>query len=700
VNAGTGQVKAEAKDGSGVSALASITVKFQDVAAMVTISEAKGWLNAAWLKWNKLSGAEGYNVYYKGGAVSSYTKIDEPLIREYPNYFRADIPGLAAGAYDLKVYPVFSGVEGASGTETSVIVASHDRSGYAFANNKVPGGYKLDGTPKANARIIYVTDQNKDTVTLGVNADGKGDVTQTGIQKIIDGHKKGNETRPLIIRLIGQIRVPANSYAGDVMFETKNAAGTYITLEGIGDDATADGWGVRMKNASNIEISNIGFMNTASDEGDDVGLQQKNYYIWVHNCDLFYGKPGGDSDQAKGDGAMDSKGSTYVTFSYNHFWDTGKTHLIGNKEEGPDGGAGLLTLHHNWYDHSDSRHPRVRVHTVHVYNNYYDGVSKYGIGATYGGSVFAEGNYYRNTKYPMLISMQGSDVYDSAKGANDYTNMPTFSKEDGGIIKAYNNYMTGQTRFVAYGASGSPNSTVDFDAYVAANRSDTVPGTVTTYKGGNPYNNFDTASGFYAYTADSPEAAKTKVMEFAGRMSGGDFTWTFTNPADDTSYDVNTALQSALTGYTTTLVSVQGGGSAGGGGGNAGDGGDGDGGDEEGGGITDSVVSTSFTKNGPTNPAFTVTGNYSDSKGTVTVNGTSYTICLKMESSTEVSFITTQPMTLTLYFANTETGKKVKINGVQYTTNSGAKVEVSLSAGTHTITKGDSINLYYISLSE
>jgi pectate lyase len=115
-----------------------------------------------------------------------------------------------------------------------------------------------------------------------------------------------------------------------------------------------------------------------------------------------------------------------------------------------------VTYHSQWYDHSDSRHPRVRFYSAHVYNNYYDGISKYGVGATEGSSVFVEGNYFRNCKYPMLISMQGSDVFNETKNANDYSDMPTFSKENGGIIKAFNNYVTGQRRFVAYGAGGFP----------------------------------------------------------------------------------------------------------------------------------------------------------------------------------------------------------------------------------------------------
>ena len=234
-----------------------------------------------------------------------------------------------------------------------------------------------------------------------------------------------------------------------------------------------------IKNATNIEIRNIGTMLTDADEGDNIGLQQDNDYIWVHNVDFFYGEAGGASDQAKGDGALDCKKSTYVTFSYNHFWDSGKSNLLGLSEATTTGL--YITYHHNWYDHSDSRHPRVRFYSAHVYNNYFDGNSKYGVGSTEGSSIFVENNYFRNCKYPMLTSMQGTDIFYGTGG--------TFSSEDGGTIKAYNNSISGQTRFIPYDAINYP---IEFDAYVATTRGETVSNSITSKLGANIYNNFDT----------------------------------------------------------------------------------------------------------------------------------------------------------------------------------------------------------------
>ncbi|KOP38728.1 T9SS C-terminal target domain-containing protein [Flavobacterium sp. WLB] len=802
------------------------------------INEATGWLESVFVKWQPVSNAQTYNVYYTGEGIVD-RKIDTQLIRSYGSYFRADIPGLKAGSYTVKIKPVISGVEGTGTTTSSLTVKAHDRSGFAFANSRVPGAYNADGTPKSNAVIIYVTEQTKNTVSLDVT--GATTNPCVGLQTILDGYKKGKELRPLIVRMVGQITDLSYMMSGDIVIENSKNASAYLTLEGIGNDAVADGWGIRVKNASNIEIRNIGTMNCDSGEGDNIGLQQDNDYVWVHNCDFFYGNAGSDADQVKGDGALDCKKSTYITFSYNHFWDSGKSNLLG-LSEGTTAGL-YITYHHNWYDHSDSRHPRVRYYSAHVYNNYYDGNSKYGVGSTLGSSVFVEANYFRNCKYPMLTSMQGTDVYNGAEG--------TFSSEDGGTIKAFNNTMSGQTRFVGYNSSTYP---VEFDAYVASTRNETISSSITSKKGAKTYNNFDTNSSvMYSYTPDSPETARTNVMQYAGRVSGGDLQWTFNNAIDDTADAVNTGLKSALTNYQTNLVYVQDGTNPPAGNqtltstsnnnqtvtsgtsiativftwggdatdaavtglpasgltfvkntaaktitisgtptatvnysiattGTAGTPATGSGtitvnaaGTQTltstnnnsqtvtsgtainsivftwGGTATDATVNGlpasgltfvkntsaktitisgtptatvsysitttgtgtaatgsgtitvntgtsgseihNFTTSGKTSTFYAITGNLSTTKGTVTYNGLTLTQCLKIESSTNISFTTSQASTLTLVFV--EASATIKVDNVDKVASNGI-VTVSLAAGSHTITKKDTSNLFYM----
>ncbi|MGN0579937.1 MAG: hypothetical protein ACI4JE_03620 [Ruminococcus sp.] len=502
----------------------------------VAISESAGYSEGAYVKWASVSNATGYNVYCDG------TQIDSMLIRQYPGCFRADAVGLKAGSHTLRVVPVIGGKEDSSkAAESTVAVTGLDRTGFAFnGQNGACGAYNADGTLKSNAVVLYITESTKDTVSMDVVTDSKGTkTTTTGLQNIIYAIKKGYDSRPVVFRFIGTVTDPAVTDKGDLTVDGGSKYSAGMTIEGIGEDATARGFGFRIKNISNLEIRNLGVMLVDSDEGDNISLQQGNDHVWVHNCDFFYGEAGTDSDQAKGDGALDCKKSTYITFSYNHFFDSGKCNLLGLSEGTTDGL--YITYHHNWYDHSDSRHPRVRYYSAHVYNNYYDGNSKYGMGSTLGSSIFSENNYFRNCKYPMLTSMQGSDI---ATGAG------TFSSEDGGTIKAFGNYMEGQKAFVPY----SENNT-EFDAYVASSRNEKVPSSVTSKKGGNTYNNFDTGSEMYSYTADAAADVPSIVKAKAGRLGGGDFSFTFTS-ADDESYDVNSALMSALRSYQSSVIAI------------------------------------------------------------------------------------------------------------------------------------------------
>ena len=508
-----------------------------------------GGLESAYIEWKSVDGATGYNVYIHNEELDNYEQIDNELIRRYKDgtssYWRADAVGLKEGKYTFKIVPIVNNQEDTSKQfeSESITVESHDRTGFAWVNGETTGAYNMDGTLKENANIVYITEETKDTVSLEVQTSSNGKTeTAQGLQNILNLYKKGYEDTPLVIRFIGKVTDPSTLDGGDIVISGNSSdkrINCGITLEGIGEDATLYGYGIRIKNATNVEIRNIAVMLTDSDEGDNIGLQQENDHIWVHNCDFFYGEAGSDSDQAKGDGALDCKKSTYVTFSYNHFWDSGKSNLLGLSENTTEGL--YITYHHNWYDHSDSRHPRIRFYSAHVYNNYYDGNSKYGVGACLGSSVLVEGNYFRNCKKPMMISMQGSDT------------SGTFSKEDGGMIKAYNNYMIGQDSYIPYSEDNE-----SFDAYEVSSINEKVPDSVTSLQGENTYNNFDTSSIMYTYEADSPEQAKEKAEKYAGRLNGGDLNWEFNDSEDDESDALNKELKNALENYETKLLSVGG----------------------------------------------------------------------------------------------------------------------------------------------
>lgn len=644
-------------------------------------------------EWTPVSGADGYVVYCDG------EKVDFELIRSYGTYYRCDILGLTAKEHEIAVVPVADGKEHTElQSKFKATPIAHVREGFAFQGGSASGAYNDDGTLKSDAVVIYINNLNKDTVSLNMKVDKNKSEVKVGIQNIILGLKKGYYEHPLCIRFLGNITDPAVLEKGDLKIDINDGAFSKgLTIEGVGNDATINGFGICVKGATNVEIRNLGVMNCDSSEGDNISLQQDNSYIWVHNCDLFYGEAGKDSDQSKGDGALDTKTSTHITISFNHFYDTGKSNLQGMKSESTEN---CITYHHNWYDHSDSRHPRVRTCTVHVYNNYYDGVSKYGVGATMGASVFVENNYFRNTKYAMLISMQGSDIAGDGTG--------TFSKEDGGIIKAYGNVIIGGNTLVSYSQSST-----QFDFYDAKTRDELVPEAVKTLKGATTYNNFDTSKDMYEYNVQSAEDARDTVIAYAGRVQGGDFKWTFNNAVDDTDYGVNAKLKAALKNYKCNLVledlpnNNEGTGEGGELGGNEGNGGSGETGGNEGTGgstggtVIEGSVTHNFTTQGATSEFFTISGNLSTGKGSVTYGGLTLTQCLKMESSTSIKFTLENEAKVTLIFGSNGNAN-CKIDGIKCqdaTSDGDARIiTVTLTAGEHTITKADVANLFYISV--
>ena len=522
----------------------------------VQITTAAGWNESLYAEWEHFEGADNYNVYVKGGQYADYTKIDGQLVRSYGSYNRADAVGLKAGDdYSIKVVPVINAKEEESKASiaTNIIVRSFNRDGYAHHQASAGiGAYNNDGTLKEGARILYISKDNAKTVTLDMLVKTGKTETRTGIQDILKAYEKGIETRPLCIRIIGLLKkddmpeLGSSSIGLQVKGKGQNMN---LTIEGVGNDATFHGFGILVRNCRYVELRNLGVMMHPE---DGISFDTDNEHLWGHNLDIFYGENKG-GDKAKGDGSFDVKGTLYATVSANHYWDSGKCNLNSNKDE-----VDYVTYHHNWFDHSDSRHPRVRVSKhLHVFNNYYDGNSKYGVGATTASCIFVEKNYFRHCKYPMLISKQGSDIHNGTGTSSETKG--NFSSEDGGIIKAFDNYITEQTSFEPY-VAGDALYSKHFDAYVVENRNDQVPTEVVTLQGGTGYNNFDTANDFYMYSPDAAaDVPSTVTGQYgAGRCQHGDFQYTFDNATQDKNSEVITDLSNKLANYESKLVKIYG----------------------------------------------------------------------------------------------------------------------------------------------
>ncbi len=193
-SAGNAQITATTVDG-GFTAKCSVTVKTPAVGDLA-LSYTYGGNECAAFEWADSNPAAA-TVKYKLTTETNYTNLDSALIRtaSTSGTARADVLGLKGGStYEFEI----TSSTGKKKTVTQAVTA-YDRSGYAHFNyTQGVGAYNDDGTPKANAQIIYVSDATKNTVQATI-----GGESYTGICAILGG--LSNSKVPVIVRVIGTI---------------------------------------------------------------------------------------------------------------------------------------------------------------------------------------------------------------------------------------------------------------------------------------------------------------------------------------------------------------------------------------------------------------------------------------------------------------------------------------------------------------
>ncbi|MDT0346485.1 pectate lyase family protein [Streptomyces litchfieldiae] len=226
-------------------------------------------------------------------------------------------------------------------------------------------------------------------------------VTATTTEQFLDYISR---PEPLVVQVSGAIALPTGNSDG-----MHNVASDK-TVIGLGDDAALTGGGLNIglpvdEDATtppagavhNVIIRNLS-LSGATD--DLINVQMFSHHIWIDHNDFSNGD----------DGAVDIKrGSDYVTVSWNHFHDHDKTLLLGHDDDNAaqDDGRLRVTYHHNWFDASDQRNPRVRFgETVHVYNNYYY-ENSYGVVSAMDAGVVLEGNYFFSVNNPARVDFSG-----------------------------------------------------------------------------------------------------------------------------------------------------------------------------------------------------------------------------------------------------------------------------------------------------
>jgi pectate lyase len=219
-----------------------------------------------------------------------------------------------------------------------------------------------------------------------------------------------NSAGPMIVEVSGMITVPGP------MHEVASDK----TIIGVGGNSGITGGGLNVgipiddnitsppANAvHNVIIRNLNITNCPD---DCINVQMFSHHIWIDHNDLSF----------QFDGALDVKrGSDYVTISWNHFHDSDKNMLLGRDDSdgAQDIGRLKVSYHHNFFDGSIQRNPRVRFgEPVHIYNNYYLHITGYGAASQMNAGLLVENNYFDDVEKPTRNDVGGDPGRIVARG--------------------------------------------------------------------------------------------------------------------------------------------------------------------------------------------------------------------------------------------------------------------------------------------
>ncbi|MBO4670774.1 MAG: hypothetical protein J5640_02900 [Bacteroidales bacterium] len=262
-----------------------------------------------------------------------------------------------------------------------------------------------------------------------------GKALQTWLLARAKSEKKGDHS-PVIIWLSGTFG-PSDGRdfsEGHPWFDVKEVSN--LSFYGT-DGFVMDRIGLFCVRASNIIIRNINFQQPKANNGADAVSMQECDGVWVDHCTFTSLNQTKDYE----DGSTDiTHGSKNVTVSWCHYVKTQKSCLVGHSNSQSGDVAITATFHHNWFDQSSSRHPRVRFGTAHVYNNLFDGCTTYGVGSAYGAKVLVEYNCFDGVQLPTDIctypakesnesNLQGSVAGYLYPTQNVYKNRPAKAKD-------------------------------------------------------------------------------------------------------------------------------------------------------------------------------------------------------------------------------------------------------------------------------
>jgi pectate lyase len=329
---------------------------------------------------------------------------------------------------------------------------------------------------------------------------------------------------PLTVYVVGILSPDPAIFGSSKMLDVKDAYD--ISIIGVGSDATITGFGLKIFRAKNVIVRNITFASCPDDgisidANDDPAL---GHHIWVDHCTFTEIPPAGYPSFSSYDGALDiTHTASFVTVSWNLFTNYDKNSLVGHSNTQVTDTAMYLTYHHNYFDSTRQRNPRVRFANVHIFNNYYRNNALYGVSSNMGAEVMVEGNYFENVPIPTETSRDGSP--------------PGFLVERNNI-------------FINCGVPGTGGSVFEPSIYYnySMNIAADVPGLVQLYSG----------SGLYDFSRTIHDPIPVELNSFTADVNGTDVTlsWTTASEINNRGFEIQKKVNSLPAGQADLQSTV------------------------------------------------------------------------------------------------------------------------------------------------
>jgi pectate lyase len=204
---------------------------------------------------------------------------------------------------------------------------------------------------------------------------------------------EGDEPRWIVFDVSGRIAL-------DEMIDV----GSNKTIDGRGRNIAVTGRGLRISGRRNVIVHGVRIEDANRDNEDALQIISGSRDVWIDHVTV----------RAFTDGALDiTRAATDVTVSWCHFADHDKVMLIGASPDHVEDVDIRVTLHHNFFEGTVQRHPRIRYAYVHAFNNYLRHWQSYGMASSQNARLLSERNVFEPRGNDLAIQARAGDDPDT-----------------------------------------------------------------------------------------------------------------------------------------------------------------------------------------------------------------------------------------------------------------------------------------------